>query len=271
MAGNGGVGGSPTGIGDKGDDGDAGLETGGAVYARGPQLDIANNILAHSTVTVAGTIADRGGNLSTDLNALLTHNTSLRFTNPLLSGPASNGGPTLTMAIATNSPAVDAALDEFCPPVDQRGTNRLGRCDIGAFESGGAPAVQPPPEIPTNVLNGLTVSLGTNLVILQWPAGYTNLYLQSATNLLATNTPWMTNTYAVTTNNGSNVVTVSATNSFREFFRRLYACMLRNLCALAAVRSFPASAHARAWCRHVCAQAQLAHLARWRHHGSRTM
>jgi hypothetical protein len=53
---------------------------------------------------------------------------------------AQNGGPTPTQAIASNSPAVDAADNSTCPATDQRGFLRHdGACDIGAFERGASP------------------------------------------------------------------------------------------------------------------------------------
>src|SRR5207248_2510224 len=51
-----------------------------------------------------------------------------------------NGGPTLTHALLTNSPAIDAGVTNDVPPSDQRGFPRpaLGkgglRADIGAYE-----------------------------------------------------------------------------------------------------------------------------------------
>ncbi len=55
-------------------------------------------------------------------------------TDPRLGPLADNGGPTLTLALLTGSPAIDAGLD--CPAVDQRGVARPQGpgCDIGAFE-----------------------------------------------------------------------------------------------------------------------------------------
>ncbi len=62
-------------------------------------------------------------------------------TNPLLAALADNGGPTATMAIGPESPAIDAG--DACPPTDQRGVARPqgSACDIGAFEY-----VPPPPK-----------------------------------------------------------------------------------------------------------------------------
>jgi beta-glucanase (GH16 family) len=49
---------------------------------------------------------------------------------------ADNGGPTLTHALVTGSPAIDAADTTTCPATDQRGVLRPqgAGCDVGAFE-----------------------------------------------------------------------------------------------------------------------------------------
>jgi beta-glucanase (GH16 family) len=54
-----------------------------------------------------------------------------------LLGPlANNGGPTLTHALLSGSPAIDAANGALCPATDQRGVARPqgAGCDVGAFE-----------------------------------------------------------------------------------------------------------------------------------------
>jgi Calx-beta domain-containing protein len=59
-------------------------------------------------------------------------------------GPlANNGGPTWTMALQPDSPALDQGNNALCPPTDQRGVARPygPRCDIGAYEA----AVSPTP------------------------------------------------------------------------------------------------------------------------------
>jgi hypothetical protein len=55
----------------------------------------------------------------------------------MLAGLADNGGPTHTVALLRNSPAIDAGGGPACPLTDQRGVTRpQGKaCDIGAFES----------------------------------------------------------------------------------------------------------------------------------------
>ncbi|MBX2847944.1 MAG: hypothetical protein KTR16_06480 [Acidiferrobacterales bacterium] len=47
---------------------------------------------------------------------------------------ADNGGPTLTHALPSSSPAIGAANNAFCPATDQRGEARDSQCDIGAYE-----------------------------------------------------------------------------------------------------------------------------------------
>lgn len=59
-------------------------------------------------------------------------------TDPLVvaGAPASNGGPTLSIALQAGSPARDAGASAGCPATDQRGVDRPnnGQCDIGAYE-----------------------------------------------------------------------------------------------------------------------------------------
>lgn len=70
---------------------------------------------------------------------------SVTVTNPLSAvGLANNGGPTKTIALSADSPAIDNGDDSVCnaAPVnglDQRGIARPSglKCDIGAFEAGG--------------------------------------------------------------------------------------------------------------------------------------
>jgi predicted outer membrane repeat protein len=65
------------------------------------------------------------------------------LTDPRLEALADNGGGTLTLALAPDSPAIDAGSDVLCASepvdgVDQRGGERPqgAACDIGAFEVG---------------------------------------------------------------------------------------------------------------------------------------
>jgi hypothetical protein len=102
-----------------------------------------------------GGFISHGYNLSSDAAAgdttagpggFLNSLGDMRNTKPLLGPLTSNGGPTLTHALLTNSPAINAGdpnfdLHAFTPPLlyDQRDGPRFprivnGRVDIGAFE-----------------------------------------------------------------------------------------------------------------------------------------
>ena len=93
-------------------------------------------------------MTDGGHNLSSDASCKFTGEGSLNSTNPRLAPLANNGGftnglVTRTMALQTNSPAIDAGDDNFCPPTDQRGIARPQgmHCDIGAFEFNGSSTI----------------------------------------------------------------------------------------------------------------------------------
>lgn len=88
-----------------------------------------------------------------DVNNLITSPASaIIFADPLLDVLADNGGPNQTMALREGSPAIDQGAG--CPATDQRGAERVGPCDIGAFEFGAdAPVIGGP------VLLGLSPGL----------------------------------------------------------------------------------------------------------------
>jgi hypothetical protein len=67
--------------------------------------------------------------------------------NPLLRPLADNGGPTLTHALRSGSPAINRG-DPAAPPQDQRGYGRLGVPDVGAFEFDGIPPSPTPTPTP---------------------------------------------------------------------------------------------------------------------------
>ena len=87
----------------------------------------------------ARALIDQGYNLSSDSSCRLTASTSLLNTDPKLdpAGLANNGGPTQTIALQPDSPAVDLMpAGSSCPATDQRGVSRPQgpTCDLGAFE-----------------------------------------------------------------------------------------------------------------------------------------
>jgi hypothetical protein len=117
--------------------------TRGANVFSGGVATMQNSILAGVSNNLAGTITDAGYNISSDGSAAFTSGTSFNFTDPKLLPLANNGGPTLTMALAADSPAIDWVQAAGVPDTDQRGVPRpLGNAsDVGAFEFGAERAV----------------------------------------------------------------------------------------------------------------------------------
>ncbi len=105
---------------------------------------IRNTILGGSDTAVSDFVADSsGGGSVTSSGAGNLIRTAVNFggtivstANPGLGALASNGGPTQTMALATNSPAINAGSGSGAPATDQRGKLRpqFGVVDIGAYE-----------------------------------------------------------------------------------------------------------------------------------------
>jgi len=98
-----------------------------------------NTIVAYGSGTpghnCAGTLIDGGHNICSDTTANLTGEGSWNNIDPLLAPSlAPNGGPTMTIALLKNSPAVDGGDDTGAPTADQRHLPRIGPCDVGAFE-----------------------------------------------------------------------------------------------------------------------------------------
>jgi hypothetical protein len=81
-----------------------------------------------------------GYNLFSDDPGIRLETGDLVNTDPLLSPLAKNGGPTLTQALLSGSPAINAGTPVVGVTTDQRGAPRSlsGTTDIGAFQ------VQPP-------------------------------------------------------------------------------------------------------------------------------
>lgn len=221
-AGTGGAGGTPTGLGKNGAPGQTGAALGWAVYAGGGEIALANTLLANSVVSLAGKISDRGGNATMDANPLLTRSNSFKGVNPGLAALASNGGPTATMAITSNSIAFNRGAAEHCLTIDQRGFAREEPCDMGAFE-----LVPTFPPIPANILGSFTLvrqTTPTRRIELRWPSGYGNLVLQSAAALPGTNAGWLavTNAPAAVGTNLLFTVPLDASALPKNFYR-LYA------------------------------------------------
>jgi hypothetical protein len=102
---------------------------------------IANNGTGPTNGDFFGTLTSQGhnliGNLNTNMTIVGSANGDIYGVDPLLGSLQNNGGPTLTHALLTGSPAIDAGTRTGAPLTDQRGVVRhFGiSVDIGAFES----------------------------------------------------------------------------------------------------------------------------------------
>jgi hypothetical protein len=157
------------------------FSTGGILNGRTGVVNIKSTIIALNTsvingVDVNGSFASQGFNLIGDVNGStgFTTSTDLTGLNPALdpNGLQDNGGPTKTIALLANSPAIDKGTsNSLIGPLttDQRGTgfvrtsddpaitNAADGTDIGAFEFQSSAAPTPTPTAtptPTPTPNG---------------------------------------------------------------------------------------------------------------------
>ncbi|HJT57966.1 MAG TPA: right-handed parallel beta-helix repeat-containing protein [Ktedonobacteraceae bacterium] len=108
----------------------------------GSTMSISNSIVANNTLgNCDGGETDLGYNLSSDSSCGFTGTGDLQNTDPKLdsNGLQNNGGPTQTIALQQDSPAIDQIPAASCPATDQRGVTRPddgeAACDMGAYES----------------------------------------------------------------------------------------------------------------------------------------
>jgi hypothetical protein len=144
---------------------------------------------------------------------LFASGSSYNYTDPQLLALANNGGPTLTMALSPNSPAIDYGDGSGAPPTDQRGYVRpFGTSvDTGAYEYGSYAA--PPPGSLTMTGNAQNWSLHFTA---SPPFTY---HLQWSTNL----TSWSDLEVIGGLTTYSNVTSaISAQGSARKFYRFWY-------------------------------------------------
>jgi hypothetical protein len=134
------------------------IATGGGIANLSGTLTLMNTIVAGDTATyspdLVGAVYSLGYNLIQDASgAGLTGDTaSILFgADPRLGPLAYNGGPTPTMALLPDSPAINRGHFTGSPTVDQRGSPRVigGAMDVGAYESG------------STQYSGLTLAVGT--------------------------------------------------------------------------------------------------------------
>ncbi len=118
--------------------------SGGGIFNNdGATVRLVNTIVARNTASLRpdcrGVITSLGRNLIGDTTGCgFTPSATGDLVNvdPLLGLLRDNGGPTLTHALLSGSPAIDTGDDASCPATDQRGVARPqgAQCDIGAFE-----------------------------------------------------------------------------------------------------------------------------------------
>ena len=117
---------------------------GSGIYSyNGAVVALRNTIVGSNSpadTNCAADSADRfqsaGYNLESGTSCAFTGTGDIQNQDPMLGALQDNGGSVLTQALTPNSPAIDTASNNGCPPKDARGQDRpVGpRCDIGAFE-----------------------------------------------------------------------------------------------------------------------------------------
>jgi hypothetical protein len=170
-----------------GTDGTLGHGRGGDIAQGSGSFLLRNTILAASSAgtnaydTSASRITDGGYNISSDASLNLS-GTSLKKTDPLVGSLADNGGPTQTIALQTNSPAINIIPSAVSPATDQRGVPRPqplgGLSDIGAYELVTRPAILTQPQSQTIAQgNNATFTVGAfgDSLAYQWRFNGTNI------------------------------------------------------------------------------------------------
>ena len=112
---------------------------GGGIYHAGLSVTLLNTIVAGNSAPantdVKGRFSSQGFNLvgaTSDSTGWIASDLTNR--NALLAPLDYYGGLTLTMALLTSSPAIDAGSSVGAPATDERGVGRVGHVDIGAYE-----------------------------------------------------------------------------------------------------------------------------------------
>ncbi|MCA9772276.1 MAG: CSLREA domain-containing protein [Myxococcales bacterium] len=84
----------------------------------------------------SGPFVSEGGNLSDDASCNFNDPTDQQnVADMMLDALQNDGGPTETLPLLSGSPAIGAAVPANCPTHDQRGFQRDGDCDAGAYEA----------------------------------------------------------------------------------------------------------------------------------------
>ena len=126
-----------------------GNEADGTSASRGGNLVGSNSASVRNTIVAKG-VATQGSNCDAAVKSSshdlededtcgFAGNGDLVDTNPKVRDLARNGGPTETIALERQSPAIDHAARKSSPKRDQRGFKRDDKPDIGAYEFGAKP------------------------------------------------------------------------------------------------------------------------------------
>jgi hypothetical protein len=193
-----------------------GFAAGAQIASTNGTVQLLNSLLAYGGANgnAYGVIADLGDNISSDGTADFASGSSYNFTDPLLGPLANNGGPTLTMALLADSPAIAFANSATAPPDDQRGYARpagVGVIDLGAYQFGASQTYYPPPFLSiTEAYPNVVVSFNTSPLITN------TLHFQASTNLSA----WTDLAIFSALASPSNISqTISPQGAPREYFR----------------------------------------------------
>src|SRR5262249_4464051 len=125
--------------------------TGGGLYNNTGTLSLINCTVSGNTAPTGGGLTIVNSSSTTLPNTLVAANTGgdLQGTlqpgsandliggTPLLAPLGDYGGPTQTIALLPGSPAIGGGTTTGAPATDQRGVQRSGHVDIGAFQSRG--------------------------------------------------------------------------------------------------------------------------------------
>jgi len=208
IGGDGGDGGAPgdANLANPGEAGQDGAGLGASLHSKSANIRLRGALLANPTSgdNASGNLLDDGHNMSSDATPpYLPPSTSWNFVKPLLGILTQNDGPTRTMALQDESPAIDFAHPLISLVTDQRGVARDLRPDVGAYEV----VNQPPP---------LTIQISPNALIVSWPDTGSLYTLQSAPSLTSPN--WTLVTGAI---DEGDRWTVSITPTSQERFFQL--------------------------------------------------
>ncbi|MEI6169126.1 MAG: choice-of-anchor Q domain-containing protein [bacterium] len=178
------------------------------LYIRSGVPTTISNCLAQGGIGGTGTYTDGGGN-QTNVNAKVL---------PL----ADNGGPTLTCAIASDSPARDAGSNPLSLAADQRGTGftrtRGTVTDIGAFEYGASAVTYPGTFIEVYPFNSGAINNTANLLItIVGGETFTGTDCSQITNnVVVTNLPAGLTLSMIRTNNGTAALVALLGNAAQQ-------------------------------------------------------